>query len=141
VGDLSLMAHCHEAFLWYIIIQRGGKMSFNQHDVRSNSNEFDLAKETFRLIMGKMGDYEKLVELQNAVADNSYDTRRAVDGLQTVIHKIGEQLDTLRTQQAQIILEAILIRKDLDILLDLFGDVATYSKDVSAKRSIHGDAG
>jgi hypothetical protein len=118
-------------------------MSFRANDNKSNTNEFDLAKETFRLLIGKMGDYEKLVELQNSIADNSYDTRRTVDGLTELIKKMNEQLDTLRTQQAQIILEAILIRKDLDILLDLFGDVSTYAKDDNnpPKRKIYGDSG
>lgn len=112
-------------------------MSFEKN-TRSNSstNEFDLAKETFKMLMAKMGDYEKLVELQTAVADASYDTARAVQAmsphfgeLRIQIMELRAQLDTLRTQQAQIIMEAILIRKDLDILLDLFGDVATYAKD------------
>jgi hypothetical protein len=109
-------------------------MSFSKGDARSTTNEFDLAKETFSLLMGKMGDYEKLVELQNSIADTSYDTRRAVEGMQGSIKRIGEQLDALRTQQAQIILEAVLLRKDLDILLSLFGDVATYSRDDTLKQ-------
>jgi len=124
----------------------------------AGTNEFDLAKEAFRLLTAKMSDYERLVEIQQQVSDKIYDVLRSVQevsphvldlkrefaelrGQQAIIQA---QLDSVRTQQGMIILEAKLIHRDLDILLDLFGDVATYAKDDSPppkKRMVYGDAG
>lgn len=127
-------------------------MSFrDRNNPNASTNEFDLAKEAFRLLTAKMGDYEKLVEIQQEVNDKIYDVLRTIQ--QVTPHMIElkqsqanleRQMDTIRTQQSEIILEAKLIHRDLDILLDLFGDVATYAKDDSPpknKRLIHGDAG
>ena len=124
-------------------------MSFRDKNPNVGTNEFDLAEEAFRLLAAKMADYERLVSIQQEVNDKIYDVLRTVQ--QVTPHMIelkqGQaslhgQMDRIRTQQAEIILEAKLIHKDLDRLLDLFGDVATYSKDDSPpKRVVYGDAG
>jgi hypothetical protein len=133
-------------------------MSFrDKTSPHSSTNEFDLAKEAFRLLTSKMADYERLVEIQQEVSDRIYNVLREVQavsphvldlkrefaelrGQQAIIQA---QLDSVKTQQAVIILEAKLIHRDLDILLDLFGDVATYAKDdePKTKRMVYGDAG
>lgn len=128
-------------------------MSFrDKQNPNSGTNEFDLAKEAFRLLTAKMADYERLAEIQQQVADKIYDVLRSIQAVQPQMAELKQsqaqlerQMDRIRTQQAEIILEAKLIHRDLDVLLDLFGDVATYAKDDSpplkTKRVVYGDAG
>ena len=125
-------------------------MSFrDKQNPNVGTNEFDLAKEAFRLLTAKMADYERLVSIQQEVNDKIYDVLRTIKEVTPHMLELKQgqanlhgQMDRIRTQQAEIILEAKLIHKDLDRLLDLFGDVATYSKDDSPpKRVVYGDAG
>ena len=125
-------------------------MSFrDKQNPNSGTNEFDLAKEAFRLLTAKMADYERLVSIQQEVNDKIYDVLRTIKEVTPHMLELKQgqanlhgQMDRIRTQQAEIILEAKLIHKDLDRLLDLFGDVATYSKDDSPpKWVVYGDAG
>ena len=124
-------------------------MSFRDKNPNVGTNEFDLAEEAFRLLAAKMADYERLVSIQQEVNDKIYDVLRTIKEVTPHMLELKQgqanlhgQMDRIRTQQAEIILEAKLIHKDLDRLLDLFGDVATYSKDDSPpKRVVYGDAG
>ncbi len=91
---------------------------------KSNTNEFDLAKETFTLLLSKMGDYEKLVDLYTETANVVYESHKAVQGLSAHLRDLAHKIESLKTQQAQMYLEAVIIRNDLDQLLALFKDVA-----------------
>ena len=114
----------------------------NRDNPHSVTNQFDLAKETFNLLKSMINEYQDVKNAYQQISNMTSDTLKSAYEQESLMKEIRGQLNRLITQQAEIILEAKLIHKDLDRLLDLFGDVATYSKDDSPpKWVVYGDAG
>ena len=104
----------------------------DMNNPNQSTNEFDLTRDTFKLLKDMIKDYQNVKEAYTQITAMTSDTLKSSYEVEAHLKEIRTLLDKLNAQQNIIILEAKLFRSELETfhsdckrMLNLLGDIST----------------